>query len=399
MFGKNKKITKYCEYCSNSVNNPYYTVLFSVSHLIDSTNSQVNFVDRQNEKVYINNEKVLDYTFEIEPGIFVVADHTTEHLLCSEKCEDDFIGKHWVSYIKGEQPYYDYRQMNIFSPLATPSTRLGGENHICAYCGIQYKWNGRNWLKCRMRDTIKISGSFDKRPDIDFNKFEIVLSGLSVKNPIGEWYGYEPDYLNSEKVFLCSYDCAYELVRDRSDIIFVNSVLEKERFGAIVNETEYFNKLLSNPPHRPSFFKSMFEELGRPKRDFNPDYRDTILYNGYIPFRATGKFKGDLVEFEQYNNPEKKILFNTNLTKEAYIKNHDSFDLIRRKDHKNYSTAVLTNNKGNYFATGRVFYNTAGVGILMELMLENNPQDVMFFGIPNLDHEITGKKCLEIVLK
>lgn len=399
MFNFNRSVKKFCEYCNNLVDNPYYTVLFSVSHLIDSSHPSVIKVDRQNQIVYISGDQPYEYSFEIEPGVFIKAEVSTEHLLCSESCEDDFVGKHFVNYIKGNYPVYNYRKLKIFSPIAIPSLRLGGEQRTCAFCGCKYKLNGRDWLKCKVRDSIKVEGAFDQRPNFDLNKYEIVLSGLSAKNPNGYWYGYEPDYETSEKIFLCSYDCAYELVRETSNIIFVNSVLEKERYGAIVKDSEYFNNLLGNASHRPSFFKSMFDETKKSKKEFNPDYRDTILYNGYIPYRATGNFLDNLIEFEQFNNPEQIIHFNSNLTKAAYLINHNNFELIRRKDLKDYSNPILINQKGNYLATGRIFYNKAGVGILMELMLENNPLDTMYFQIPDLNNEIVGKKCLEIVLK
>lgn len=394
-FGKNEK--KYCEICSRPVNVPYYTVLFSVSHLFDSTCPQMNRVDRQNKKISLQTGQTFDFTFEIEPGIFVKAEQSTEHLLCSEICEDEFISKHLVNYVKGNLPVYDYRHMKIFSPIAIPSIRLGGNQQKCSHCGVSYKYKGRNWLKCKIKNSVKVSGSFDKKPNIDFSKFSIVLSGLSSKNPTGDWYGYQPDYKNSEYLFLCSYDCAYKVIKNRSEIIIVNSVLEKERMGAIVNETELINQLLNNAPHRPTFFRTMLEIGEKPSNEFDPDYRDVILYNGHIPFRATGNFIGDFIEIEQFNNPNITASFNTNFKKQAYIGNHHRFDLVRCSDGKSFRTFQITVSEGTFVATGRIFKNDE-LGIILEHMMIDEPTITRYFNFPLNNNFVTGEQCLRMKL-
>lgn len=132
--------------------------------------------------------------------------------------------------------------------------------------------------------------------------------------------------------------------------------------------------------------------------NFKPDYRDTILYNGYLPYRANGNFMGDLIEFERYNNPEKKILFNTNLTKPAYINNHDKFDLVRNRDGKSFSTFQITMAQGTFVPTGRTYLNETH-GIMWENMKLDDPSKTIYMKLPLNENFITGKKCLEIVLK
>lgn len=257
MFGHNRKmeVEKFCEFCGGLVKAPYYTVLFSVTHTIDSSNSFVANIDRKNQTVKLKNGKIYDYTFEVEPGTYASANLSSEHLLCSEKCEDDFIKKHFIAYVKGQQPVYDYKQMNIFNPIAIPSIRIGGEKRKCDYCSNEYKSNGRNWLKIPLTKSTKVRGVYNLKPDIDIYKYNLILSGLSENSPNGDWFGYATDNSKSAKANFCSYDCAYEIVKSEEVIILVNSVMDKDRLGAIVKETELFNKMLGNPVHRPSFFQ------------------------------------------------------------------------------------------------------------------------------------------------
>ena len=138
-----------------------------------------------------------------------------------------------------------------------------------------------------------------------------------------------------------------------------------------------------------SFLKSVFSD----RIEFQPDYRDTILYNGEIEFRATGKFEGNLLECSEKNNPSRKILFNTNLEKQSYIKNHENFDLVRNRDGFGFSTFEIQNPQGSFRPTGRIFRNQAGLGIIWEYMRINDPQTVIFMNLTLNDNFITGPNC------
>lgn len=257
MFGLNKKIEveKFCEFCGSLVKAPYYTVLFSVTHIINGSNSLVANIDRKNQNIKLKNGEIYDYTFEVDPGTFAAANLSSEHLLCSEKCEDNFIKKYFNVYDKDQQPVYDYKQMNVFNPIAIPSIRIGGEKRKCSFCGNEYKFNGRNWIKVPLIRSIKVRGVYNLKPEMDIQKYNLILSGLSENNPNGDWFGYATDNSKSVGANYCSYDCAYEVVKSEEVIILVNSVMDKDRLGAIVKETELFNKMLGNPIHRPSFFQ------------------------------------------------------------------------------------------------------------------------------------------------
>jgi len=254
-FNKSKEVKKYCERCGGLVISPYYSVIFSILYSIDGTNSQISKVDRNNQIAILSNGQRLEYTFEVEPNLFAYAENATEHLLCSEGCEDKFLQEYSSVFVRGQHPIYNFKQMNVFNPIAIPSSRIGGENRKCEYCNQQYKSNGRNWTKIPVISTTKINGTFNQRPNINLMKYKLVLSGLSQKQQNGDWYGYETANDKAKKVNYCSYDCAYEVVKNENVFILVNSIMDKERLGAIVKETELFNKMLGNPIHRPSFFQ------------------------------------------------------------------------------------------------------------------------------------------------
>lgn len=139
---------------------------------------------------------------------------------------------------------------------------------------------------------------------------------------------------------------------------------------------------------------NIFNHVFSGKVDFVPDYRDTILYNGHIEFRATGKFDGDLMEFLETKNSSNKILFNTNLTKQQYIELHSKYDLVRIKDEKDFSASEILMQQGTFLPTGRIFYNDAGLNVVWEYMQKNNPQTVVYMQLSLNDNYITGKKCL-----
>ncbi len=251
-----KQIDKYCEWCGKKVIDQYYTVIFSVAYTIDGTSPKVKNINRNLSRVTLENGETLNYTFEIEPNIFAYTDLSSEHLLCSEKCEDNFISNHFIGFTQGSQPVHNHLKLGIFNPIAASSSQLGGEKVKCEICGTVYKSNGRNWMRIPLIETTQIKGSFNIMPSVDRTKFSLVLSGMSEKNKSGEWYCYKVNMGSGKKSSFCSYDCAFSLVEKENVVVLVNSVLEKDRLGVIVKETELFNNLLENKVrHRPSFFQ------------------------------------------------------------------------------------------------------------------------------------------------
>lgn len=251
-----KQIDKYCEWCGQKVSNPYYTVVFSIVYTIDGASPKIKYVNRNASKVTLDTGEILNYTFEIEQNLFAYTDLTSEHLLCSEKCEDNFISNHYIGFIPGSQPIHHHTKLNIFNPMAVSSLSLGGDKVRCEICNTIYKSNGRNWTRMPLIETVKLRGSFNKQPNVDRTKYSLILSGMSEKNQKGEWYCYHVNMVNGKKSRFCSYDCAFHSVKEGEEVILVNSVMDKDRLGVIVKETEYFNKLLGNKVrHRPSFFQ------------------------------------------------------------------------------------------------------------------------------------------------
>lgn len=132
--------------------------------------------------------------------------------------------------------------------------------------------------------------------------------------------------------------------------------------------------------------------------NFQPDYRDTFLFNGYIEYRATGNFKGDLLELIKTNDNTDKLFFNSNLTKQQYIDSHKKFDLVRNKDGKDFSTFEIAMPEGVFLPTGRLFENDTTSEVVWEFMLKNNPQKILFLKLPLNDNFITGNSCINMQL-
>ena len=142
-----------------------------------------------------------------------------------------------------------------------------------------------------------------------------------------------------------------------------------------------------------SLFNSIFNQ-----GSFHPDHRDIILYNGYLPYRATGMFKANLIEFEQINDPSTVLYFNTNLSRMQYLDHHDKFELFRNKDLTDFTGFGQQLNGAVYFPTGRWFYSRYAK--LWELMKENDPMEVTYSR--DFDHQddqfIVGRQCKELTL-
>jgi len=210
----------------------------------------------------------------------------------------------------------------------------------------------------RLKEYFEAIKDFDKAIEIDSRFASAINNRGATKLQLGDNDGAKNDFLLSSKL---------------GDVNAKNALKEYElRYDRVDSYNDEIN--------------------------FKPDYRDTILYNGYIPYRANGNVLGDLIEFEQYNNPEKKIPFNTNLTIQAYINDHEKFDLVRNRDGKSFATFQITTAQGTFASTGRIFNNETH-GIMWEYMKLDDPSKVMYIKLPLNENFITGRKCLEITLK
>lgn len=136
-----------------------------------------------------------------------------------------------------------------------------------------------------------------------------------------------------------------------------------------------------------------FEDIFGGNNSF-PDYRDSILYNGNILFKATGDFVGTSMEMYEVGNRNTKIYFNTNVQENKYLNFHNKYELFRFKDSDDFENYGMTNGGLRYLPTGRWFINEEGK--LWEFMLKNDPSDVMFMKMPPFtdDQFYIGENCI-----
>jgi len=260
-------INKHCELCGKKVENPYYSTIFSLDYLIFAKNENVINIDHEKRRAFFSNGKSLEYTSPLDrdhQDVLAHAYRSNEHLLCSEQCEDNFVksprmlfGK---SVFNGDSgPLFDFH--NQESPIFFPMV-VGGIKctfNKCDVCGESYPAFGRNWTERKIIKKYKVRGRDNEVPDISsFDiKEPLVLSGLSDRKPEGYLYAYQIDDVVSKRN-LCSFDCGYFLAQKNNSVVFVDSVLEKDRLGVIVSETEEFNRdLQNNIIHRPSFVSQL----------------------------------------------------------------------------------------------------------------------------------------------
>lgn len=114
---------------------------------------------------------------------------------------------------------------------------------------------------------------------------------------------------------------------------------------------------------------------------FTTDYRDVVLYNGRIPFKATGRFNGTYMEIADSNG--NVTYFNVNVDCNTYSNNHINYEIFRFKDEESFKGYEVTLSSGRYCPTGR-WYNNSGQR-LWELMRENDESDVLYLRMPPFD--------------
>ncbi len=257
-----KEIKKYCEVCGLLVESPYYAFIISLSGLIFTKNSNVQEVDELNKKVYLKDGGSLNYSLSLDENddVLGIIHRSNEHLLCSEECENNYHNSQskkkmtWSPELYKKTDSLDIKKI-CFYPLSLSGVKKDKDIKKCEICGDNYPSLGRSWSELEIIDKKSINGKYNERPDLDLDYYSLVLSGLSEKKEQGLLCAYKIKG-NSTKRNFCSYDCAFFSSKKNNSFITVDSVLEKDRLGAIVPETEEFNAdLENNIKHRPCFMQ------------------------------------------------------------------------------------------------------------------------------------------------
>ena len=259
-------VTMHCEFCGTIVNKPFWSGLFSVDYIIFLKNKMVSKVNYKEQIVNLANGQKLDFIFDFGNESLAMPYRAKIHLLCSEKCENDFLSQNRGTImnpsIYEKTPIFSFRKSNIFKPSVAPLSRLRTITKVCEICKNEYpdfdidgwekKWVARSLLK---KDSELVKNNMP--PSFCIEEYDQILSGVSEQSPEGYYFAYSISEEKTSHSF-CSYDCAFVYSRGNNAMVIVDSVLEKDRIGAIVPETEEFNKNLNNPiPHRPSFFAQL----------------------------------------------------------------------------------------------------------------------------------------------
>jgi len=266
-FGKKNETTKrQCEFCGDVINIPFWSALFSIDYIIFLKNAMVSNVNRKEQVVFLSNGQKLDFMFDFGNDQLAMPYRAKIHLLCSVNCEDDFLSQNRGGIMSQslfeKSPTFSYRENNIFKPSAAPIDRLRTISKKCETCNSEYPdfdiegWE-RKWMAYSIISKEKEYVNNNSLPSFTTDEFDQILSGVNEHKPDGYYFGYKLSKKSEEHSF-CSNDCAFTFSNENNCHIIVDSILDKDRLGAIVPETEIFNKNLSNPiSHRPSFFQQL----------------------------------------------------------------------------------------------------------------------------------------------
>lgn len=262
---KSNNAIKHCEFCGIHVNDPFWSAIFSIDYIIFLKNEMVHRVDYKKQEVYLTDGNILDFAFDYGNERLSMPKYGKIHLLCSEACEDKFLSQNksgiMSESIYQDTPIFSFKENNIFKPATNSITQLRTIKKECQICYCEYpelddNHYERKWLIKQIIQKDKEYVTNNSLSSFKTDEYGMIMSGINNQNPNGFYYGYKLGEGYETNSSICSNDCAFSYSKSNNCHMVTLSVLDKDCLGAIVPETEEFNKNLNNPiPHRPNFYK------------------------------------------------------------------------------------------------------------------------------------------------
>jgi len=260
------KIIKHCEWCGEPVTKAYYSLCVSIENIFFGNYECVKKIESEEKRIILKDGSELRFDFQADPSHYVTMHKACEQLLCSEKCEDEFVAKYgktplWTREFEFIHAAVRFTENNLFRPATLDKKIAQVSNNKCEVCGCSYPAFGRvikeNMFLERRENSILEDQTWQNLiPKSE--EWITVTSYQEGRRGKGHWFSYRAKQDRKELVLkkrdLCSYDCMYQLAKNNHSFILTDSVLEKDRSGIITEDTLQINKELGNPvPCRPSF--------------------------------------------------------------------------------------------------------------------------------------------------
>ncbi|MBP7898694.1 hypothetical protein KAZ92_01970 [Candidatus Gracilibacteria bacterium] len=254
-------ITKHCEWCGEIIDNPYYASCVSLESILFGKCKDLAKIDEENSEFVLNDGSVLHFDFQISATHYVTVHKICEQLLCSEKCEDEFVAKYtcgplWTEEFETANAQLILTKNNLFRPIIINRAHLKHEIKQCEICASPYPSLGRKITENGLlnRQVGNLEPNDDLQKVVPKSEPYIVVTSQGKKSKKAHWFAYRQSEQAIKPRNLCSYDCMYQLAKQNHTMIITESVLAKDRLGIITEDTEQINaELFNSIPHRPSF--------------------------------------------------------------------------------------------------------------------------------------------------
>ena len=249
---------KHCEWCGELTHNYFYRFIIQPDYIIFLKSPLINFIDRQNQIVELNNGKIVDYSAIESPEIAASYSEIFPHIFCSENCEDSYVSTHTFIYrndLEYEIAVLSFAENNIFSPRVIPIERIKHSNAICHHCNNEFPNYNKRFSCVKIRSKKIKKANFGEKPDLQH--YPIVFSDMHSEKPEGNYFLFDIEMNKSsweEKLF-CSNECAFDYSQKQDKIILYKNNMLRGNFSIISPYTLKINEGLNNPyKYRPQKF-------------------------------------------------------------------------------------------------------------------------------------------------
>lgn len=251
----NVRIKKGCELCGKIFDNYIYRFIAEQMNIIFLKNPKINFNDKDQRVVVLNDGSRLDYSWQINDDNAINFLDLSVHIFCSETCEDTFVNKYPVvfrSNIANDVLLVDWKKQNQFVPTVFATNHFCPEHmwEPCDECSTKfpstkaYPYIIKNKVS-KITDRHEESGSFGSKPSRADN-YQFTISDIHKNSQAGIYYSYETDFRSSIEKQFCSKECSFKYCASNNSVSILKNNLMKGSITVTTPQTVKINEKLGN---------------------------------------------------------------------------------------------------------------------------------------------------------
>lgn len=224
------KVAKHCEWCGKYSDNSFYRFIGEVENefLLDSP--LIANIDTINKLIVLKSGQTMSYLAMTSRTQAVTVVDFIPHIFCSEICEDAFVNDPRFLHrqeLRFKTPVIECRKLGIFNPLSVPIEHIQHQMDRCETCNKKFPNLHKSFICHHIIESKILSGSMTIPPPIEPSPNAIAFSDMNKKHPLGNWYYFVFDDVNSKTRHLfCSNECAFKYSESNDSlIVFKNNTM------------------------------------------------------------------------------------------------------------------------------------------------------------------------------